>query len=121
MECTSDDPVVGDSCKFSCDEDYVLSGSELRNCLLSTSWSGETSTCSIVQCPTLVPNENSRIISRCSMNLNSTCILACENGYYMEGSTVHIQSCKYNDESKMEPLWSTPPDCKGKKCTVLTI
>ena len=115
MECTNDNPVFGDSCKFSCDEDYVLSGSESRDCLSNTSWSGETSMCSIVQCPTLVPNEHSRIISRCSMDLNSSCILTCENGYYMEGSTVHTQTCKYNGKNRTEPLWSTPPDCKGKK------
>ncbi len=115
MECTSTDPVVGDSCLFSCDQDYVLSGSKLRNCLLSTSWSGEISTCSIVKCPTLIPKEHSRIISRCSMDLNSTCILTCENGYYTEGSTTHIQSCKYSsDEDKQNPVWSSPPICTGK-------
>ena len=120
IECLRAKPVVGDSCNISCDKDYILEGSSIRDCLPSRSWSGTDTECSLIQCPTLVPAENSLIVSRCSEDLNSSCTLACESGYYLEGvSTTHVQSCSYANDGKTA-IWSSPPTCIGNLCYVLT-
>ena len=111
MECIGTHQVVGDICTFTCDKDYVLSGSESRECLPNTTWSGMTTTCSVIQCPELIPSDHSVIVSPCSSDINSTCLLACEPGYYSEGIFVHQQSCKYNSEGIVD--WTLPPLCSG--------
>ena len=119
MECIGTHQVVGDICTFTCDKDYVLSGSESRECLPNTTWSGMTTTCSVIQCPELIPSDHSVIVSPCSSDINSTCLLACEPGYYSEGIFVHQQSCKYNSEGIVD--WTLPPLCSGNGLQIYII
>ena len=40
-----DTPFTGDSCTFTCDDDYVLSGSATRSCHIDGTWSGTQAAC----------------------------------------------------------------------------
>ena len=111
MSCTGTDQIVGDECTFACDKHYVLSGSESRQCLPSTTWSGVMTTCSVIECPTLVPSEHSVIVSPCPNYINSTCVVSCERGYYMEGFLLMEQTCEYISEGDVD--WTIPPFCLG--------
>ena len=47
---SEDKSTVGDICTFSCDKDYVISGSDIRTCENDGSWSGTSVTCESKYC-----------------------------------------------------------------------
>jgi len=39
-------PTVGDTCSYTCNDDYELTGNEMRTCQSDGSWSGNDNACS---------------------------------------------------------------------------
>ena len=40
-------PSLGDTCTFTCDDDYELTGSVSRSCMIDGSWSGNETMCTV--------------------------------------------------------------------------
>ncbi|XP_034636017.1 E-selectin-like isoform X1 [Trachemys scripta elegans] len=77
------------TCEFACEEGFVLTGSDRRQCGASGEWDGEQPECEVVQCDGLkAPAHGSLTCSPASGNFlwNSTCEFACEEGFVLTGS-----------------------------------
>uniref|UniRef100_A0A3B3UG07 Sushi domain-containing protein n=1 Tax=Poecilia latipinna TaxID=48699 RepID=A0A3B3UG07_9TELE len=94
----------GASAIFSCNLGYVLTGSTVRECLLSGLWSGmDTQKCPISgHCG--IPEQ---IVNGDGFNYNDVVRFACNKGYTLEGPST--AQCQANRQ------WShQPPTCRGK-------
>ncbi|XP_078543180.1 E-selectin-like isoform X2 [Lissotriton helveticus] len=100
------------SCQVSCEEGYALDGTDTARCASSGHWTAALSECQAVACDALVNPANG--VMSCSHPLgdfkyNSTCNIACEEGFVMEGSDKLV--CEASGE------WDTDhPQCKAVKC-----
>ena len=86
----------GDTCSFTCNTSYELTGSDTRTCQSDGSWSsytcrrGNDSYVILVQCPPLT-NPNNGMIN-CSLgddgfpSYEDTCSFTCNTGYKITGS-----------------------------------
>ncbi|XP_070552541.1 uncharacterized protein [Ptychodera flava] len=83
--------MVGAACSFTCNDGYVLEGSESRTCELAAGtdvayWNGTQTRCDVVTCPSLATPINA-IKSGCSAsvpgseNFGTVCTFYCEHGY----------------------------------------
>jgi len=82
-----------DTCSFTCNTGYELTGSDTRTCQSDGSWSSSRTQCNIRHCPniaTLVPNSRP-----CDTSYNSTCMVECEDGYNRSGES-SLYSCDLN-------------------------
>ncbi|XP_065899237.1 uncharacterized protein [Dysidea avara] len=93
MTCSpGDDGVLSyeDTCSFTCNTGYKLSGSDSRTCQSDGSWSGNETMCSRVPCPALTDPNNGTIT--CSLgddgvpSYEDTCSFTCNTGYELTGS-----------------------------------
>ena len=51
ISCSGDgDPSYGDTCNFTCDIGYELTGSESRTCQINGTWSGSIAMCNRSEC-----------------------------------------------------------------------
>ena len=56
ISCSLEDdevPSYDDTCNFTCDTGYELTGSETRTCQSDGSWSGNSAMCEISECDTI--------------------------------------------------------------------
>ncbi|XP_039341624.1 E-selectin-like isoform X6 [Mauremys reevesii] len=77
------------TCEFTCEEGFVLKGSDRLQCGASGEWNGQQPECEVVQCDGLkAPAHASVTCSPASRNFlwNSTCEFACEEGFVLKGS-----------------------------------
>ena len=106
-----DGPQVTEAiCSFECNLGYNLIGSKERECLSSSKWSGNTSSCEILHCEELYNPTNGNVILPCATKLGTTCKISCSPGFYTN-STNSIQQCKSTDNKTA--VWSVPPECIG--------
>ncbi|XP_065899833.1 uncharacterized protein [Dysidea avara] len=91
--CSSDRVGVGyegDTCNFTCNTGYELTGSDTRTCQSDGSWSGTESMCKRVRCPPL-NNPNNGMV-RCILGDDGVssyldfCRYTCNTGYELTGS-----------------------------------
>ncbi|XP_065905188.1 P-selectin-like [Dysidea avara] len=87
----------GDTCTYSCDDGYDLSGSTTRACQDDGTWSGTEAVCSReITCPPLTAPDNGGI--DCSLgddgvpHEGDTCSFTCDDGYDLTGSD--IRTCQ---------------------------
>jgi len=116
MTCSLEDdgvPSYEDTCSFSCNTGYELTGSDTRTCQSNGNWSGNETMCSrgengvcinvcfsdvfyIVLCPSLTDPNNGLI--NCSLGNNRVpsfediCSFTCNTGYELIGSD--IRTCQ---------------------------
>ena len=106
----------GDTCSFTCNTGYELTGSDTRTCQSDRNWSGTESMCSrgillfilvhnklcnciiLVPCPSLTDPNNGMIT--CSLgddgvpSYEDTCSFTCNTGYELTGSDT--RTCQSN-------------------------
>ena len=107
--------VTGAVCNFNCDHGYRLVGSDERQCLRTSMWSGNVTSCQILHCNMLGNPENGSVMLPCPTQLNTTCRIRCSAGYYSVSSNI-FQRCEATDENVA--VWSEVPECVGKFCTL---
>ncbi|XP_065899776.1 uncharacterized protein [Dysidea avara] len=82
--------VYKDTCSFTCNTGYELTGSDTRTCQSNGSWSGSDDVCRRVSCPSLTDPNNGMI--NCSLggdgvpSYEDTCNFTCNTGYKLTGS-----------------------------------
>ena len=108
---TCDGPqTTGTVCSFDCDHGYNLVGSEERECLTNNEWSGNTSSCEILQCDDLSGPMNGNVLLPCDARLGSSCGIMCSSGFYTT-SPNPFQVCQVTPDN--DAVWSDPPQCIG--------
>ncbi|XP_065899211.1 uncharacterized protein [Dysidea avara] len=115
--CSSSSMYEGDTCSFTCNTGYELTGSNTRTCQSDGSWSGTETMCRRVPCPSLTDPNNG--VMTCSLgddgvpSYEDTCSFTCNTGYKLTGSDA--RTCQ-SDGS-----WSgTEPMCGRVTCPSLT-
>ena len=112
MECTGPQ-ITNQSCSFTCELGYNLTGSSYRTCLPDHTWTGELTECPPLECGELTNPKNGVILLPCYDEYNETCTVTCEEGYYINGTEFWTQTCVLNEQNGVE--WTKPPVCLGEK------
>jgi len=102
--------ITGAVCTAHCDHGYGLVGSKEHECLSTSDWSGNLSSCDILHCEMLDNPMNGSVILPCGTTLNTVCRIACSAGFYATSSNP-IQRCAVTDDNLA--LWSEVPECAG--------
>ena len=108
IDCTGPQ-VTDESCLFTCNAGYSLSGSSIRQCLSNSTWSGVDSVCILLHCIELESNTSSLVVLPCYTEFNSTCTLICEDGYYLKNETAYKQTCSLKSNGGV--AWTEPETC----------
>ena len=101
MSCSSGRVGVGyegDTCDFTCNRGYKLTGSGQRVCQSDGSWSGSPAFCTIMECPdplSLLPINNTSSRS-CNSTYLSMCKLQCLEGFNGTGDLLYV--CDVSDD-----------------------
>ena len=79
-----------DTCNFTCNNGYNLTGSPQRTCQSDRSWSGSPVSCTIMECPSSSLPMNSMLAESCSSTYQSMCDLQCEEGFNGSGDPSYV-------------------------------
>ena len=104
--------VTDESCNYTCQAGYNLTGSIMRTCQLDHTWSGHPTSCSPKQCVELVGQNHAFVVTPCGQDFNTACNVLCDDGYRINSTDGWRQTCQLNEELDVE--WSDPPVCIGQ-------
>ena len=79
-----------DTCSFTCNTGYELTGSPQRTCQSDGSWSGSLVSCTIMECPSSSLPMNSMLAVSCRSTYLSMCDLECEEGFNGSGDPSYV-------------------------------
>ena len=98
-----DDGVLSyeDTCSFTCNTGYELTGSDTRTCQSDGSWSGSPVSCIIMECPSSSLPMNSMLAESCSSTYQSMCELQCQEGFTGNGDPSYVCDVLSNGSSVM--------------------
>ena len=80
----------GDTCSFTCNTGYDLTGSDTRTCQSYGNWSGSPVSCIIMECPSSSLPMNSMLAESCSSTYQSVCELQCQEGFNGTGDPSYV-------------------------------
>ena len=89
-----------DTCSFTCDTGYELTGSTGRTCQSNGSWSGLPVSCIIMECPSSSLPMNSMLAESCNSTYQSMCELQCQ-GFTGTGDPSYVCDVLSNGSSVM--------------------
>ena len=107
MSCSSGRVGVGyegDTCSFTCNTGYELTGNDTRTCQSNGSWSGSPVSCIIMECPPSSLPMNSMLAESCNSTYQSMCELQCQEGFNGTGDPSYVCDVLSNGSSV---LWTT--------------
>ena len=90
-----------DTCSFTCNIGYELTGSTERTCQSDGSWSGSPVSCIIMECSSSSLPMNSMLAESCSSQYQSTCELECQEGFTGIGDPLYMCDVVNNGSSVM--------------------
>ncbi|XP_065908898.1 multiple epidermal growth factor-like domains protein 6 [Dysidea avara] len=105
--------ITGTTCRFWCNFGYKRVGPKRLKCMTTSMWSGNISSCEILQCDPLENPENGSVILPCGTKVNTNCSILCSPGFYTT-SVAPFQRCEpteYNNATQ----WSKPPNCTERQ------
>ncbi|XP_010777374.1 P-selectin isoform X1 [Notothenia coriiceps] len=106
----------GSLCKTTCDEGFLLNGTNSTECTSQGVWSADIPQCSAKRCPTLSSPSHGSIVcsdSHGEFSFGSRCTSTCEEGFLLNGTAVN--------ECTSLGTWSTDiPYCLAKRCPTLS-
>ena len=79
-----------DTCRFTCNTGYELTGSSQRTCQSDGSWSGSPVSCIIMECPSSSLPMNSMLAESCNNTYQSMCELQCQKGFTGTGDPSYV-------------------------------
>ena len=79
-----------DTCSFTCNTGYKLTGSSERTCQSNGSWSGSSVSCIIMECPSSSLPMNSMLAKSCNSTYQSMCELQCQEGFTGTGHPSYV-------------------------------
>ena len=83
-------PSYEDTCSFTCDTGYELTGSDTRTCQSDGSWSGSQASCVIMKCPISSLPLDSLLPEACNNTYQSMCELQCQEGFNGTGNSSYV-------------------------------
>ena len=104
MSCSSGRVGVGyegDTCSFTCNTGYELTGSSERTCQSNGSWSGSLVSCIIIECPSSSLPMNSMLAESCNSTYQSMCELQCQESFNGTGDPSYVCDVLSNGSSVM--------------------
>ncbi|XP_004464219.2 E-selectin isoform X2 [Dasypus novemcinctus] len=108
----------GSSCEFSCEQGYVLKGSQRLQCGPTGEWDSEKPTCEAVKCDAVSQPQSGSV--RCThsstgkFTYKSFCAFSCEEGFELHGST--------QLECTAQGQWTQEvPSCQVVQCSNLAV
>ena len=111
--------VFEDTCTFSCNAGYELQGSNNGTCLANQSWSGGDPICVALNCSTSPPLNNSQLQSSCDTQYQSTCMVACNEGYTKDNVISVTYLCNVtSSHDVVEWVALDGTSCQRSKCIV---
>ena len=90
-----------DTCSFTCNTGYELTGSNERTCQSDNSWSGSPVSCIIMECPLSSLPMNSILTESCNSTYQSVCELQCQEGFNGTGDPSYVCDVLSNGSSVM--------------------
>ena len=100
-------PSYEDTCSFTCNTGYELTGSRERSCQNNGSWSGSPVSCIIMECLSSSLPMNSMLAESCSSTYQSMCELQCQEGFNGAGDPSYVCDVLSDGSSVM---WMTEGD-----------
>ena len=100
-------PSYEDTCSFTCNTGYELTGSTERTCQSDGSWSGSPVSCIIMECPSSSLPMNSMLAESCSSTYQSMCELQCQEGFTGTGDPSYVCDVLNNESSVMWMIGET--------------
>ena len=104
-------PSYEDTCSYTCNTGYELTGSDTRRCQSDGSWSGSPGSCTIMECSISSLPIDSIIPESCDNTYQSMCELQCPEGFNGTGGSLY--ACNISGSSVMwmpvGDVWS----CEG--------
>ena len=82
-------PSYEDTCSFTCNSGYELTGSE-RICQSNGNWSGSPVSYVIMECPSSSLPMNSMLAESCNSTYQSVCELQCQEGFNGTGDPSYV-------------------------------
>ena len=79
-----------DTCSYTCNTGYELTGSSERTCQSDGSWSGSPVSCIIMECPSSSLPMNSILAESCRSTYQSICELQCQEGFNGTGNPSYV-------------------------------
>ena len=110
MSCSSGRVGVGyegDTCSFTCNIGYELTGSATRICKSDGSWSGSPVSCIIMECSSSSLPMNSMLAESCNSTYQSMCELQCQEGFTGTGDPSYVCNVLSNESSVMWMIGET--------------
>ena len=102
-------PSYEDTCSFTCNTGYELTGSSERTCQSDESWSGSPVSCIIMECTSSSLPMNSMLAESCSSTYQSMCELQCQEGFNGTGDPSYVCDVLSDGSSVMwmaeEDIW----------------
>ena len=95
------DPIFSyeDTCSFTCNTGYELTGSTERTCQSDGSWSGSPVSCIIMECLSSSLPMNSMLAESCNSTYQSMCELQCQEGFNGTGDPSYVCDVLSNGSS----------------------
>ena len=100
-----------DTCSFTCNTGYELTGSSERTCQSDGSWSGSPVSCIIMECPSSSLPMNSMLAESCSSTYQSMCELKCQEGFNGTGDPSYV--CDVLSDGSSVVMWMAEGDTWG--------
>ena len=116
ISCTLKDDGVSsyeDTCSFTCNTGYELTGSTERTCQSDGSWSGLPVSCIIMECSSSSLPMNSMLAESCSSTYQSMCELQCQEGFIGTGDPLYVCDVLSNGSSV---LWMIAETTVSWRC-----
>jgi len=92
-------PLHEDTCSFTCNTGYELTGSIQRTCQSDGNWSGSSVSCIIMECPSSSLPMHSMLAESCSSTYQSICELQCQEGFTGTGDPSYVCDVLSNGSS----------------------
>ena len=121
INCSLGDYHYEDTCSFTCNIGYEITGNDTRTCQSNGSWSGSPVSCIIMECLSSSLPMNSMLADSCSGTYQSVCELECPEGFSGTGDPSYVCDVLNNGSSVMwmavEETWR----CERGKCNYYNI
>ena len=101
-----------DTCNFTCNTGYKLTGSDTRSCQSDGSWSGSSSSCVIMNCSTSSLPMEIILPESCSNTYQSMCQLQCQKDYESTGDSLYVCDVANGSSVMWIPI-GDPLICEG--------